>query len=141
MRDIVADREGVRIVGDRLVFSSEVLFDLGSSDLAPDWRSQIANFVTILSKVALLIPGQINWILPVDGHTVDSDPLARQADALSEAAATVSNEHAAANSHRRQPDAPWQRPCAPTTGGRQRPGKEPARRALVKQHGPGAVCL
>jgi chemotaxis protein MotB len=71
MRDILADREGVRIVGDRFVFSSEVLFELGSADLAPEGRSQIANVVEILSEVATVIPDQIDWILRVDGHTDD----------------------------------------------------------------------
>jgi len=75
MRDILADREGVRIVGDRFVFSSEVLFELGSADLAPEGRSQIANVVSILAEVATVIPNQIDWILRVDGHT-DDLPLA-----------------------------------------------------------------
>ncbi len=35
LRDLLAGREGVRIVGDRFVFSSEVLFQPGSADLAP----------------------------------------------------------------------------------------------------------
>jgi chemotaxis protein MotB len=74
MRAILAGREGVRIVGDRFVFSSEVLFEPGSADLAPEGRAQIANVVSILSEVAREIPPSIDWILRVDGHT-DNVPI------------------------------------------------------------------
>ncbi|HHX89694.1 MAG TPA: peptidoglycan -binding protein [Paracoccus sp.] len=74
MSTILAGREGVRIVGDRFVFSSEVLFEPGSADLAAEGRAQIANVVSILSEVARDIPPEIDWILRVDGHT-DNTPI------------------------------------------------------------------
>ena len=74
LREVLAGREGVRIVGDRFVFSSEVLFQPGSADLAPEGRSQIAGVVSILRDVSDQIPAGIDWILRVDGHT-DNVPL------------------------------------------------------------------
>ncbi|MDN9032408.1 hypothetical protein, partial [Enterobacter hormaechei] len=35
LREILSDRENIRIVGDRFVFQSEVLFPTGSADINP----------------------------------------------------------------------------------------------------------
>jgi chemotaxis protein MotB len=74
LRQVLAGREGVRIVGDRFVFSSEVLFNPGSADLAPEGRTQIAGVVATLNEVIGQIPPGIDWIIRVDGHT-DNLPL------------------------------------------------------------------
>jgi len=74
LSELLAGREGVRVVGDRFVFSSEVLFQPGSADLAPEGQAQIASVVAILNDVASQIPPEINWIIRVDGHT-DNAPL------------------------------------------------------------------
>jgi chemotaxis protein MotB len=71
---LLAGREGVRVVGDRFVFSSEVLFTPGAADLAPEGRAQIAGVVRILDEVRGNIPPEIDWIIRVDGHT-DNVPL------------------------------------------------------------------
>jgi chemotaxis protein MotB len=71
---LLAGREGVRVVGDRFVFSSEVLFNPGSADLAPEGRAQIAGVVRTLDDVRQKIPAEIDWIIRVDGHT-DNVPL------------------------------------------------------------------
>ncbi len=69
LRTVLAGREGVRVVGDRFVFSSEVLFTPGSADLAPEGSAQIAEVVATLTEVMAQIPPQIDWIIRVDGHT------------------------------------------------------------------------
>ncbi len=74
LSELLAGREGVRVVGDRFVFSSEVLFTAGSATLAPEGRAQIAGVVATLNEVATQIPPQIDWIIRVDGHT-DNVPL------------------------------------------------------------------
>ena len=74
VRDVIEGREGVQIVGDRFVFSSEVLFESASADLSQAGREQIAGVVAILRDVANEIPDSIDWILRVDGHT-DNVPL------------------------------------------------------------------
>ena len=61
----------MRVVGDRFVFSSEVLFKPGSADLAPEGQAQIADVVKSLDEVAGKIPPSIDWIIRVDGHTDD----------------------------------------------------------------------
>ena len=66
---LLAGQPGVRVVGDRFVFDSEVLFNPGSADLAPEGQAQIARVVDTLKKVVGQIPPQINWIIRVDGHT------------------------------------------------------------------------
>ncbi|MGB7263199.1 MAG: peptidoglycan -binding protein [Albidovulum sp.] len=74
LSEVLAGREGVRVVGDRFVFSSEVLFEPASADLAAEGKSQIAGVVAILAEVAAIIPPEIDWIIRVDGHT-DNVPL------------------------------------------------------------------
>jgi chemotaxis protein MotB len=74
LSQLLEGRAGVRVVGDRFVFSSEVLFNPGSADLAPEGGAQIADVVKILDDVAGKIPPGIDWIIRVDGHT-DNIPL------------------------------------------------------------------
>ncbi|MCB1336847.1 MAG: OmpA family protein, partial [Maritimibacter sp.] len=69
MRQILGDRAGVQVVGDRFVFSSEVLFDPGSADLSDGGKEQIARVAAILSEVSGEIPPEIDWVIRVDGHT------------------------------------------------------------------------
>jgi chemotaxis protein MotB len=74
LSQLLSGREGVRVVGDRFVFSSEVLFQPGSADLAPEGMAQIASVVEILNEIRGEIPAGIDWIIRVDGHT-DNVPL------------------------------------------------------------------
>ncbi len=74
LSEVLTGREGVRVVGDRFVFSSEVLFEPASAELSPEGESQIAGVVSTLQEVAAAIPSEIDWIIRVDGHT-DSTPL------------------------------------------------------------------
>ena len=69
LRDVLGSREGIRIDGDRFVFSSEILFDAGSADLGPRGQEEIAKVASIILDVADQIPAEIDWILRVDGHT------------------------------------------------------------------------
>ncbi|SMX22948.1 peptidoglycan -binding protein [Boseongicola aestuarii] len=74
MRQVLGDREEVQIVGDRFVFSSEVLFESASATLSEEGQVQIARVANVLAEVATLIPSSIDWIIRVDGHT-DNIPL------------------------------------------------------------------
>lgn len=69
LRAVLGDVDGVQIVGDRFLFSSEVLFPSGSPELLPEGRAQIAQVAQILTEVSDDIPAGIDWILRVDGHT------------------------------------------------------------------------
>lgn len=74
LREVLADREGVKIVGDRFVFSSEVLFSLGSADLSEEGKREINKIGEVLTSVFQDIPQNIDWVIRVDGHT-DSVPI------------------------------------------------------------------
>lgn len=74
LRDLLGNQEGVRIEGDRFVFSSEVLFAPGAATLSGDGRQEIAKVADILRNVASEIPPEIDWVIRVDGHT-DNQPL------------------------------------------------------------------
>jgi chemotaxis protein MotB len=82
LRDVLGDREGVRIEGDRFVFSSEVLFPPGETELSEAGRAQVARVAGTLRAVIDEIPAGIDWVLRVDGHTDDVPvrPNARFAD-------------------------------------------------------------
>lgn len=69
MRDLLGGQEGVRIEGDRFVFSSSVLFDTGEVALSPQGQAEVAKVAGILRSVADRIPEGIDWVLRVDGHT------------------------------------------------------------------------
>ncbi|MDP5345497.1 MAG: peptidoglycan -binding protein [Paracoccaceae bacterium] len=74
LRDLMAELEGVRVVGDRFVFSSEVLFEPGQTDLTAAGQEQIKDVFARLRPVLDRIPPQIDWVIRVDGHT-DNIPL------------------------------------------------------------------
>ena len=69
LREALGNREGIRIVGDRFVFQSEVLFPSASSDLNPGGKDQIAKLARTLNDISRRIPNELNWVLRVDGHT------------------------------------------------------------------------
>ncbi|MGS4944327.1 peptidoglycan -binding protein [Meridianimarinicoccus sp. RP-17] len=71
LREILGDQDGVQVVGDRFVFSSEVLFASGSADLSPEGEAEVANVARRLQEVAAVIPEGIDWVIRVDGHTDD----------------------------------------------------------------------
>jgi len=74
LRNLLGNQEGVRIEGDRFVFSSEVLFAPGSAVLSQDGQGEIAKVAGILRSVVDYIPAEIDWVIRVDGHT-DNLPL------------------------------------------------------------------
>ena len=71
LRGLLEDIEGVSIVGDRFVFSSEVLFASGRAELTAAGRQEISKVARILKDVTEDIPQNIDWVLQVDGHTDD----------------------------------------------------------------------
>jgi chemotaxis protein MotB len=71
LREILSDRENIRIVGDRFVFQSEVLFPSGGTELNEMGSTEMAKLATALIDLAKEIPSEINWVLRVDGHTDD----------------------------------------------------------------------
>ena len=74
LRDVLKGRDDVKIVGDRFVVQSEVLFAPGQTDSGATGQSQLAQLAVTLAVIAAKIPNDINWVLQVDGHT-DNPPV------------------------------------------------------------------
>jgi len=75
LREILGNRADIRVVGDRFVFQSEVLFDTGQATLNPEGRAELDKLAAALLDLEKQIPTEIAWVLRVDGHT-DVRPIA-----------------------------------------------------------------
>jgi chemotaxis protein MotB len=69
LRTILGDRPDIRVVGDRFVFQSEVFFDSGQAVVKPEGRLELDQLASALLELDKKIPGEIAWVLRVDGHT------------------------------------------------------------------------
>ncbi len=70
LRTILGNRPDIRIVGDRFVFQSEVFFDSGKATLdKAEGRVELDKLASALLELDRRIPGEIAWVLRVDGHT------------------------------------------------------------------------
>jgi chemotaxis protein MotB len=78
LSQLLAGRPGIRVVGDRFVFQSEVLFPIGSAQLSPAGAAQMRTLAHTLKQIASEIPADVPWILRVDGHA-DRQPIAHSA--------------------------------------------------------------
>ena len=74
LRSVLGNQPGIRVVGDRFVFQSEVLFASGSAELGEDGMGQLKQLAATLRDITGRIPKDIDWILRIDGHT-DSIPI------------------------------------------------------------------
>ncbi len=74
LRDVLANRPGIQVVGDRFVFQSEVLFPTGSADMTASGAQQISALADTLKQIEPTIPPDLNWVLRVDGHA-DRQPI------------------------------------------------------------------
>jgi chemotaxis protein MotB len=75
LREILGNRPDIRVVGDRFVFQSEVFFDSGQAVLSTDGKAELDKLASALLDLDRQIPGEIAWVLRVDGHT-DVRPIA-----------------------------------------------------------------
>lgn len=78
LRDLLKDRKDIRVVGDRFVFESEVLFASGDARLTPEGLSAMDQLASAIIELEKQIPPEIDWALQVDGHT-DVRPIASAA--------------------------------------------------------------
>ena len=74
LRQILGARPDIRVVGDRFVFQSSVLFDVGKADISPAGRQSLDTLAAAVVDLEREIPPDIPWILRVDGHT-DNSPI------------------------------------------------------------------
>jgi chemotaxis protein MotB len=69
LRQILEGRADVRVVGDRFVFQSEVLFAPGQADIATTGLPELDALADAILQLEEEIPPDINWVLRIDGHT------------------------------------------------------------------------
>ena len=69
LRAILGNRQDIRVVGDRFVFQSEVLFDTGSAAIRPEGKVELDKLAAALAELEKQIPPEIAWVLRIDGHT------------------------------------------------------------------------
>ena len=69
LQEVLKNRKDIRIVGDRFVFQSEVLFASGISEIGGDGKKELMKLANTLNKITPKIPSNIDWILQVEGHT------------------------------------------------------------------------
>tara|TARA_B100001971_G_C18166303_1_gene524396 strand:+ start:23 stop:1171 length:1149 start_codon:yes stop_codon:yes gene_type:complete len=69
LREVLGERKDIRVVGDRFVFQSEVLFDSGSDALGLEGQMQLNRLAETLLEIAATIPDGLDWVLRIDGHT------------------------------------------------------------------------
>ena len=74
MRQALANEPNLRIVGDRFVFESDVLFPVDQATLTPEGQAEIAQVAKAVKDIAGKIPSNVNWILSVDGYA-DAQPI------------------------------------------------------------------
>jgi chemotaxis protein MotB len=75
LREVLGNRDDIRIVGDRFVFQSEVLFSSGSATIEEAGKAQLDELATTLILLSMNIPSDLDWVLRIDGHT-DKRPIA-----------------------------------------------------------------
>jgi chemotaxis protein MotB len=74
LREVLEGRADVRVVGDRFVFQSEVLFEAGEAAISPEGQTELAKLGSAIKELQAQIPADVNWVLRIDGHT-DNRPI------------------------------------------------------------------
>ncbi len=74
LREVLGTRGDIRVIGDRFVVPTDVLFDTGSADLNPGAQSNLDKLAETLNAVSAEIPSDLDWVVRIDGHT-DKRPI------------------------------------------------------------------
>ena len=74
LKSLLGDRDDIKVVGDRFIFESELLFDSASADLQENGKAKLKQIAMTLMETTDQIPADIDWIIQVEGHT-DKRPI------------------------------------------------------------------
>ena len=74
LQSILGNREDIKIVGDRFIFETELLFDSASAELQITGKEKLSEIGLTLKETTNEIPENIDWIIMVEGHT-DKRPI------------------------------------------------------------------
>ena len=69
LSEVLGDRKDIRVVGDRFVLQSEVLFATAKAELGTQGQASIRAVARSLTEIIKKIPADVDWVLRVDGHT------------------------------------------------------------------------
>ncbi len=69
LRTIIGENPVIRIEGDRFLLQAELLFPSGTAKLGEQGRTQLRHVAEVLLQLIPTIPGDLPWILRIDGHT------------------------------------------------------------------------
>ncbi len=74
LHDHLGGRQDIKVVGDRFIIQSGVLFESGSADISRQGREDLQGIAELILELIGEIPEDVPWVLRVDGHT-DSVPI------------------------------------------------------------------
>ncbi|MDC0232296.1 OmpA family protein [Pelagibacteraceae bacterium] len=74
LQSLLGDRDDIKVVGDRFIFESELLFDSASANLQENGKAKLKQIAFTLMETTNEIPNDIDWIIQVEGHT-DKRPI------------------------------------------------------------------
>ena len=77
LQSLLGDRDDIKVVGDRFIFESELLFDSASANLQENGKAKLKEIAITLMETTNEIPTGIDWIIQVEGHT-DKRPINTQ---------------------------------------------------------------
>lgn len=69
LREVLGNRADIRVIGDRFIVPTDILFDTGSADLNPAAQSSLNQLAQTLNEVSAEIPSNLDWVVRIDGHT------------------------------------------------------------------------
>ena len=74
LREILAERSDIEVVGDRFVMPASVLFPSSSDEINASFESELDKLADAILELEGQIPPEIAWVIRVDGHT-DKRPI------------------------------------------------------------------
>ena len=74
LSEVVSNRDDIEISGDRFIFKSSLLFETASADTTMEGKDKILEIAEVIKEIEKKIPGNVNWIIQIEGHT-DSRPI------------------------------------------------------------------
>ncbi len=69
LREVFANNPDIKVVGDRFVFQSEVLFASGEATLSVSGSGDLDKFAMVYQQLAARLPPDLPVIIEVQGHT------------------------------------------------------------------------
>jgi len=69
LREVFANNPDIKVVGDRFVFQSEVLFASGEATLSVSGSGDLDKFAMVYQQLAARLPADLPVIIEVQGHT------------------------------------------------------------------------